>query len=109
MRLINIRYSLNRFFISILITGCCVISVSAQEKWEKEKEKEGEIKDVEFEIVKDRQIVLPRANRNFSKVPPRPYEPIKPAITYEFKYFNFITPDYRPNVRPLKLQQESLS
>jgi len=38
----------------------------AQEKdpWEKETG-EGEIVDVEIEIVKDRKIVLPRAARNF--------------------------------------------
>jgi hypothetical protein len=59
--------------------------------------------------VKDRQIVLPHANRNFEKVPPRPYEPIKPAITYEFKSFRFSTPDYNPAVRPLRLKQEELS
>ncbi len=81
--------------------------ILAQEQWEKVKE--GEIKDVEFEIVKDRQIFLPKASRNFSKVPPRPYEPIKPDISYEFKNFKFTTPDYKANVRPLKLQQEGLS
>lgn len=80
----------------------------AQEQWEK-KDKEGEIKDVEFEITREKQIVLPRANRNFIKVPPRPFEPIKPAITYEVKNFQFTTAEYKPSVRPLKLQQESLS
>ncbi len=78
----------------------------AQEQWEKEGE--GEIKDVEIEIVKDRQITLPRANRNFDKVPPRPYEPIQPVITYEFKKFRFVTPDYNPAIRPLKLKSEEL-
>ncbi len=87
--------------------GLSSFNIHAQEKWEKEGE--GEIKDVQIEIVKNRQIVLPRANRNFDKVRPRPYEPIKPAITYEFKTFKFATPDYSPSVRPLKLKQEELS
>ena len=78
----------------------------AQEQWEKEGE--GEIKDVEIEIIKDRQITLPRANRNFEKVPPRPFELIQPAISYEFKNFRFVTPDYNPLIRPLKLRQEEL-
>lgn len=90
-----------------LVMALWSLDVDAQEKWEKEGE--GEIKDVQIEIVKDRQIVLPGANRNFEKVRPRPYEPIKPAITYEFKTYNFSTPDYRPVVRPLKLKQEELS
>ncbi len=79
-----------------------------KEQWEKETG-EGEIVDVEIEIVKDRKIVLPRAVRNFEKIPPRPFEPINPAITYEFKNFQFATPAYRPTVRPLKLKQEELS
>ena len=37
-----------------------------------EKENEGEIKDLEIEMTKERQVILPRANRLFEKVPPRP-------------------------------------
>jgi hypothetical protein len=86
------------------------VAAFAQEKepWEKETG-QGEIVDVEIEIVKDRKIVLPRAVRNFEKIPPRPFEPIKPAITYELRNFQFTTPPYRPSVRPLKLKQEELS
>ncbi|MDZ4713911.1 MAG: hypothetical protein SH819_00440 [Cytophagales bacterium] len=78
-----------------------------QEQWEKEGE--GAIKDVEIEIVKERQITLPRANRNFDKIPPRPFEPISPAITYEFRNLTFRTPNYNPTLRPLRLKQEELS
>jgi hypothetical protein len=92
----------------------CLLSVSmisfAQEK-DKEKEKwgEGEIEKVEIEIVKERQIVLPDANRNFEKVPPRPAEPIKPEITYDFKNLNFKIADYNPSIRPLRLQTEQIA
>lgn len=86
-----------------------IVSVFAQEQ-EKEKEKwgEGEIEKVEIEIVKERQIILPSANRNFDKIPPRPAEPIKPEITYDFRNLNFQVNDYNPTIRPLRLQQEPL-
>jgi hypothetical protein len=77
----------------------------AQEQWESE----GEIENVEIEIVKERQIVLPKANRNFEKVPPRPVEPINPEITYEFTNLKFNTSEYNPQIRPLKLKQEEIS
>ena len=96
---------LSAIFFSILCMGS--IQVLAQEQWEKVGE--GEIKDVEIEIVKDRKITLPRANRNFEKIPPRAFEPIKPVIVYELTNFRFTTKDYRPLVRPLKLKQEELS
>ena len=71
----------------------------AQKEWG-----DGEIKDVEIEIVKDRLITLPKANRLFEKIPPRPAEPIKPEITYSFKAFNFTTPELSPVMRPLRLK-----
>ncbi len=77
----------------------------AQEQWESE----GEIENVEIEIVKERQIVLPKANRNFEKVPPRPIEPTNPEIRYEFTNLKFNTSEYNPQIRPLKLKQEEIS
>lgn len=74
-----------------------------------QQEGDGELESVEIEIVKDRQIVLPKANRNFEKVPPRPVEPIKPEIVYEFRNLKFTTPDYNPLIRPMKLKQEPIS
>ena len=57
------------------ITVASLVSVAQEKDKPKEKWGEGEIEKVEIEIVKDRQIVLPKANRNFEKVPPRPAEP----------------------------------
>jgi hypothetical protein len=76
----------------------------AQKEWDS-----GEIKDVEIEIVKDRQIVLPKANRLFDKIPPRPIDPAKPEIDYSFRAFNFSTPELNPSLRPLRLKQEDPS
>lgn len=79
---------------------------------DKEKKKEwtdGGIESVEIEIVKERQINLPKANRNFEKIPPRPFEPIKPPITYDFNAFNFKTAEINPQIRPLKLKETNTS
>lgn len=81
--------------------------VYGQETWEKEGE--GEIKDLEIELTKERQVTLPQANRFFEKVPPRPFEPIVPAITYAPKDFTFSSPNYVPVIRPLRIRQEELA
>jgi len=93
-------------YLLLVTIMCFVMTVAAQDK---EKWGEGEIEKVEIEIVKERQIVLPKANRNFEKVPPRPVEPIKPEIIYDFKNLSFVSGDYNPSVRPLRLQNEPIS
>lgn len=86
------------------------IGVNAQDENDKKKEwTDGGIESVEIEIVKERQITLPKANRNFEKIPPRPFEPIKPPITYDFSAFNFKTPEINPQIRPLKLKDSNTS
>jgi hypothetical protein len=71
-------------------------------------EGDGEIEAMEIEIVKERQITLPKANRNFDKVPPKPSEAsIKAPVTYDFQSFSFQAPQINPQVRPLKLKPES--
>jgi len=100
-------YKSNSFIRHLFIMCLGVLgttSLLAQEKWG-----EGEIEKVEIEIVKERQIILPKANRNFEKVPPRPVEPIKPEITYDFRNISFSTPDFNPAIRPLRLKQEEIS
>jgi hypothetical protein len=76
----------------------------AQVKWG-----EGELEDVEIEIVKERQITLPKANRTFEKIPPKPSEPIKAPMKYDFRPFSFQTSQFTPQIRPLKLKQEESS
>jgi hypothetical protein len=78
--------------------------------YSQEKDPEGgEIENVEIEIVKEKQITMPRASRNFEKVPPRPADPLAPSMTYDFKTLNFTAPDYSPVVKPLRLKDETLS
>ena len=56
-----------------MITLFCSLSffqVAAQDP-QREWTEGGELENVEIEIVKEREITLPPANRNFEKVPPR--------------------------------------
>lgn len=76
----------------------------AQKEWE-----EAELDDVEIEIVKEREITLPKANRNFEKIPPRPSDPVKAPIQYDFRPFSFQTAQINPSIRPLKLKDQSAS
>jgi hypothetical protein len=85
------------------------ISTAAYAQDPKKDWTDGEIENVEIEIVKEREITLPDANRNFEKIPPRPSEPIKPPISYDFKSFSFQAPHLNPQIRPLKLKQEAPS
>jgi hypothetical protein len=94
--------------IKISVMGICLfISLSAYAQEPAKTWTDGEIENVEIEIVKEREITLPGADRNFEKIPPRPSEPIKPPITYDFKPFSFKAPQLNPQIRPLKLKQES--
>lgn len=69
----------------------------------------GDLEDVEIEIVKERQITLPQATRNFEKIPPRPAETAKPTFSYDFRPFTFQSGQINPAIRPLKLKPEESS
>ncbi|HEX6226579.1 MAG TPA: hypothetical protein VFZ52_19295 [Chryseolinea sp.] len=102
----DLKYSFARH--CIFLSGF-VLSISALGQDPKKQWTDGEIENVEIEIVKEREIILPPADRNFEKIPPRPSEPIKPPITYDFQSFSFRAPQINSQVRPLKLKQESPS
>lgn len=74
-----------------------------------QEETGGEIEDIVIEKYIDKQIVLPKANRNFQKIPPRPAEPLDPPISYDFRNLRFSAPDFNPSVKPLRLKQEELT
>lgn len=94
----------------LAFTGSSLLLYAQGKDDDKKKEwTDGELEDVEIEIIKEREITLPKVNRNFEKVPPRASEPIKPPITYDFRTFNFKAPDVKPSIKPLKLKQESSS
>lgn len=92
----------------LIMIGACSVSSFAQKinNWEGD----GEIESMEIEIVKDRQITLPKANRNFEKIPPKPSDAsIKAPVAYDFRSFSFQAPQINPVVRPLKLKPENPS
>jgi len=93
--------------LTTLVALVCTLSVFQVTAQDRDWTEGGELEDVEIEIVKEREITLPQANRNFEKVPPRPSEPINPPITYDFKSFSFQAPQLNPQIRPLKLKQEN--
>ncbi|NJM25621.1 MAG: hypothetical protein HC859_09150 [Bacteroidia bacterium] len=92
------------FFATTALIGASVLLAKAQEKQEP-WEDQGKLENVEVEIINQLEIKLPKATRNFEKIPPRPSEPIRPAMTYDFRPFVFNTPEVRPLIRPLKLKQ----
>ena len=92
------------FFLSALVFAV-EKNVFAQNDWNQE----GNLEDVEIEIVKERQITLSPANRNFEKIPPRPAETGRPPFLYEFRPFSFQASQINPAIRPLKLKPEAPS
>ncbi len=98
----ELPYILKHSWISaaVLLLAGMGISVHAQDQ--------GEIPNVEIVIEKSRQITLPPATRTFEKVPPRPAEPIKPEITYDYKNVPFAASDYNPSIRPHKLKSPTI-
>jgi hypothetical protein len=98
-------FTIKRISFFVIMTSLVQISVyGQQEQWE-----QAELEDVEIEIVRERQITLPKASRNFEKIPPQPSEPIKPPIQYDFRPFSFQTSQINPSIRPLKLKDQSTS
>ncbi len=79
--------------------------VFGQEDWESD----GEIEDVEITIVKDREITLPRANRNFDKIPPISIDGNRPQLDYFFSNLNLPLPALNIRVRPLRMKEEPLN
>lgn len=97
------KFILYSFLGSLLLS---VTQVLAQNPtWEEGKE----MKEVEIEIIRSRENTVPKANRLFEKIPPRPVELLSPPISYDYKVFNFQTPELNPVARPLRLKQEASS
>lgn len=101
---------MQKFACQILLIAIFALAINSK-TWAQDKDQweQGEIQKVEIEIVKSKEVTVPKANRNFEKVPPRPAEPIKPQITYQFSTIDFSTPDFNPAIRPLKLKTEPIS
>jgi len=94
-------YKKRTYLLFLLAVSLVAVRVSAQDT--------GGLEDVEVEIIKERQLTLPPASRNFEKIPPRPAEQAPPSVTYDFRSFSFQAPEVAPRIRPLRLKQENPS
>jgi hypothetical protein len=69
-------------------------------------QKSGELENVEIEIVKERKLQVPAAERKFGKIPPQATDPIYPPIVYRFNQAQIILPELALPIRPFKLKKE---
>ncbi|UII19206.1 TonB-dependent receptor [Fulvivirga ligni] len=98
---------MNKKLIYIVFFFCLVsMGAYAQDGWGEES---GEIEDVEINIIKDLQITLPKANRNFEKIPPLTTDDKPANLQYFFSNLNFALPDIDVKMRPLRIKDESLN
>lgn len=88
----NVSITLLLFFAFFLGTG---LHLHAQEEWEKE----GEIKSAEVVISKERELTLPPAVRNFSKIQMLKQEPANSALSYQIQAFKPEIPSNLSRVR----------
>ncbi len=103
MKMPSFSIKISRFIPVVIV----ILSIHGLEAYGQKTDWTGEIPSVDIEIVETRELSLPPANRNFEKIPPRPSEPIKPPIRYDFRAFNFSAPPVTPLIRPLKLKAAS--
>ena len=89
-----------------LLVNCMFVSsiLFAQKEWT-----DGSLDPIEIEIVTERDIKLPRANRNYERIPPTATQQAKAPVTYNFRSFSFQAPEIKPLIRPLKVKQEGTS
>lgn len=100
LRAITIRHQ-----ILAIIATFIFVPILAQDQ-QPGRGNDGEIEDLQIEIIKERQITLPPANRNFEKIPPRPAEETPASVNYDFRPFNFQAPEVSPRIRPLRIRQD---
>lgn len=92
--------------LSFIVIGLILSTVCySQKEWENST---GEIQDVEVEIIKDREITLLKANRNFEKINPTFAIVNLPKFEYKFQEFDFEIPDLTFKLRPLRIKNEQL-
>ncbi len=91
-------------FSTILIFIIFFAANAQQDQWSEE----GEIEDAEVVIEKDREIELPRASRNFERVPPLPVQKPQVAVSYRFVEVEPSLRELSPEIRVLKIKEPPL-
>ncbi len=92
------------FFSCLLLSVISYVAYAQQQPWSEE----GEIEDAEVIIEKDREIELPKANRNFERVPPLPVQKPQIDVSYRFVDLTPQLPDVTPQIRVLKVKEPPL-
>lgn len=87
---------MRNLLIIILVGGALTLVAQPEQK--------GGLQEMEIEIVNPLKVTLPRAERNFNKVPAQPVEAITPPIEYSYSLLSFSTPAFAPPVRPLRIK-----
>jgi len=98
-------------FLVVLIVTYVILMTSSMELRAQDKLEpadEGEIKDVQVEILKDRKVSVPPAQRAFKKIPPQPFQHIIPPVDYNITNFKVSTGEYIPKIRILKIKNEEI-
>ncbi len=95
--------SKSRLFCAVILMISTHV-LGQNEDWEND----GEIEDVKIEIVKDREIKLPKASRNFEKIPPMSFETQVPELQYFFSNLDLPLPSLNVRVRPLRIKDQPL-
>ncbi|MDX1628052.1 MAG: hypothetical protein R3345_05100 [Fulvivirga sp.] len=95
-----------KLFFKIFLSLYCLapITVLAQDDWDTD----GEIEDVEVEIVKDRDIKLPNASRNFDKIPSLDTSDKEQDLTYFYNTLPVNLPKLDLRIRPLRIKDQPL-
>lgn len=97
---------MNKIILLAILLSFSAFSAIAQTGWE---EGTGEIEDASVIIEKDRKIELPKASRNFERVPPLPEDKNRTAdLDYTFKQIDLSVEPAMPQIRVFTIREEPL-
>lgn len=88
----------------LIVIFCFPVLLFAQEDWNQE----GDLEDSQIIIEKDRKLDLPRASRDFKKVPQITQEKADIPVSFSSKAFIPVLSSLQPRIRVLTVQDEKL-
>ena len=71
-------------------------------------DEDGEIEDAEVVIEKNKKITLPKATRNYQKVPAPPVNTNNAPVKFSFENYELELPDLKPRIRILTVKEPEL-
>src|SRR5690606_15574437 len=89
-----------------ILLSLSAFAAVAQTGWEEES---GEIEDARVIIEKDRKIELPKANRNYERIPPLPDDKNEgETLDYSFRQIDLSVEPAEPQIRVFTIREEPL-